>query len=111
MTKTNHDRLEQDLQSAFAVPVPELKFEVPVTPVPARRSLVRSWKFGAGAAIAAAAALVAVLIVPWPGAGPQTANADELIARSLAAGRGVGGRPAAYPPRHHRAHARFGGCH
>jgi outer membrane lipoprotein-sorting protein len=96
--KTNEtERLERELEASFAVPVPPLEFDpgaASTLSAPVHRA--RAWKFGAVGAVAAAV-LAAVVVFPGIGAsGPKSANAAELIERSIAATDALAANPSNY---------------
>lgn len=90
MKSTNEfEGLEQDLVASMALPVPAMTFEAPG---PAKgRSLRRHGRtLGFGLAIAAATLLGAFLVLPnVGGGGTETANAKELLQRSVTASVGA----------------------
>ena len=98
MTTTNEfDSLERDLEAAFGLPVPSLEFRPAATAAPERNLRSHTIRFAAITAVAAAAVLGAVLLVPGFGSnGPQTASAQELIERSIAATDALAENPSNY---------------
>jgi hypothetical protein len=96
VTTNEFERLERDLEAAFAVETPELAFEVPISERPATHRRF-AWRTGAVTGIAAAAILGAVLVAPsFGGDGPKVASAEELIQRSIAATAALGESPENY---------------
>ena len=96
MTTNEFERLERDMEAAFAVDVPELAFDVPQSERPATHRRF-AWRAGAVAGIAAAAILGAVLVAPnFGGDGPKVASAEELIQRSIAASDALAVSPTNY---------------
>ena len=96
-TTNDYEGIERDLEAAFAVPVPTLRFEPPATFfTPAPRHRPPGWTLAVAGFVATAAILGAVLVGLDFGGGTKTASAAALIQRSIAASEALATSPTNY---------------